>query len=389
VREGAWSDWLKVKFKAGLLQSVPGMLRFYLVRVAPVFELYASPINFDPEQPLFPISSPPGYAAELASKLGTYYTTGMVEDHGGLNNERFGEAAYLEQCQTVMRERTAMLRYELERFKEGFFFCLFDTPDRVAHMFWRGSQNGHVEREDDISPRQAIEDQYRACDAVVGEALRYADGDALFVVVSDHGMSSFERGLNLNTWLCEQGLLSLREGLKPGEEAGDLLRGVDWSRTRAYAVGLGGIYLNLKGREEQGIVEPGEAAGLRDAIAGALAGLPDTERGAVAVRSVLAREQVYRGPYADESPDLVVNFSEGYRVSWGTPLGGVPAGLFEDNERKWSGDHPVDPCLVPGVLFMNRAFREDNARLVDLAPTILAALGAPVGAAMEGNALLT
>jgi hypothetical protein len=98
IREGEWSDWLRVKFKIGLLQSVKGMVRFHLVQTDPVLELYASPVNFDPDAPMFPISSPPEYAKELTKSVGTYYTTGMVEDHGGLNNERFDESAYMEQC---------------------------------------------------------------------------------------------------------------------------------------------------------------------------------------------------------------------------------------------------------------------------------------------------
>ncbi|HWP43124.1 MAG TPA: alkaline phosphatase family protein, partial [Blastocatellia bacterium] len=113
VREGQWSDWLKVKFKTGMLQSVRGMLRFHLVQTEPVFELYASPVNFDASLPMFPISSPSDYAAELADAVGTFYTAGMVEDHGGLNNGRYDESAYMDQCQGVLREREKMMLYEL------------------------------------------------------------------------------------------------------------------------------------------------------------------------------------------------------------------------------------------------------------------------------------
>jgi predicted AlkP superfamily phosphohydrolase/phosphomutase len=390
IREGEWSDWLKVKFKVGFLQSVSGIVRFYLARLAPEFELYASPTNFDPDAPLFPISSPPEYAGELAAKLGTFYTTGMAEDHDGLNHERFGEDAYLEQCAGVLRERESMMLYELERFREGFFFCLFDTPDRLQHMFWRFREDGHPANNGDVRPEMSrvIEEHYRSCDAIVGRALEYADDQTLFIVLSDHGMSSFQRGLHLNTWLHDNGFLSLQNGVKPGEEAGDFFRGVDWNRTKAYALGLGGIYLNLKGREENGIVEANDADAIKAAIAKGLTGLRDPGRGQLAVRSVVTREQIYTGPYIDEAPDLLVNFSEGYRVSWGTPLGGVPEGLFEDNIKKWGGDHVIDPELAPGVLFMNRPFRGENVRMVDLAPTILAAFGMPKGPAMEGGSLL-
>src|SRR5262249_35304248 len=345
---------------------------------------------FDPESTLFRISAPPEYARELVNKLGTFYTTGMVEDHGGLNNGRFSEEAYLDQCEDALRERERMLLYELERLEEGLLFCLFDTPDRVQHMFWRFGDPGHPAHPGDAPPALAhvVEEHYRACDAVLGRVLPYVDERTLCIVLSDHGMNSFQRGVHLNTWLHDHGLLALRHGVVPGEEAGDCFRHVDWSRTKAYALGMGGIYLNLKGREAQGIVGGEEVAELRDSIVQGLTGLPDPERGKAAVRSVVTREQVYTGLYAAQSPDLLVNFAAGYRVSWGTALGGMPAGHFENNVKKWGGDHIIDPVLVPGVLFMNRAFREVSASLVDLAPTILGGLGVPPSPAMEGGSLL-
>ncbi|MBI4516673.1 MAG: alkaline phosphatase family protein [Deltaproteobacteria bacterium] len=385
IGEGEWSDWLRVKFKTGLLQSVRGMVRFHLVHCAPVLELYASPVNFDPEAPMFPISSPPDYARELAAQVGTFYTTGMVEDHGGLNNGRFGESAYLDHCNAVLHERERMLTYELDRFSSGLLFCLFDTPDRVQHMFWRFRNGAAAGAGAEMA--RVIEEHYRACDAVVGRALERADDETLFIVLSDHGMNSFQRGVHLNTWLHDQGLLALRSGARAGDP-GDFFHHVDWARTRAYALGLSGIYFNLKGREGQGVVEPGDAAALGASIAKGLAGLQDPAGGSQAIRAVLTRAQVYRGPYAAESPDLLVNFAAGYRVSWATALGGIPAGHFEHNLKKWAGDHIIDPCLVPGVLLMNRGFRGDAARLLDLAPTILAALGVPKGPAMEGVSLL-
>jgi predicted AlkP superfamily phosphohydrolase/phosphomutase len=193
----------------------------------------------------------------------------------------------------------------------------------------------------------------------------------------------------LNGWLLKEGLLALKAGVAPGEEAGEYLRSVDWARTKAYAVGIGSVYLNLKGREGEGIVAPDEAAALSQRIEDGLTGLKDPVTGGVAIRGATGRNAAYSGPFAAESPDLVVRFAEGYRASWTTAVGGVPADLFEDNVKRWSGDHIVDPALVPGVLLMNQPFRSEGARLVDLAPTILAALGAPRGPAMEGEELLS
>jgi predicted AlkP superfamily phosphohydrolase/phosphomutase len=387
---GRWTEWIKVRFKTGLLQGVSGMVRFLLVRLEPHLELYASPVNFDPSAALlYPISAPAEYAGELADALGPYYTTGMVEDHGGLNNGRFGEAAYLDQCAQVLAERERMLQHELARQRDGLIYCLFDTPDRVQHMFWRCTDPDHPAQR--ASPvvgfEDAIDRHYQACDAILGRVLAAVDDETLVITLSDHGFTGFRRGVHLNGWLRQEGLLALKPGVAPGEEAGDYLRSVDWARTSAYAVGIGSVYLNLRGREGEGIVAPEEAPALGARVAEGLTGLTDPATGEVAIRGVTARDAAYRGPFAGESPDLVVRFAEGYRASWSTAVGGVPEGLFEDNVRRWSGDHIVDPELVPGVLLMNRPFRTSGARLIDLAPTILAALGVPRGTAMEGEAL--
>jgi predicted AlkP superfamily phosphohydrolase/phosphomutase len=390
VQLGKWSKWLKVRFKVGMMQSVAGIMRFNLRQLDPEFELYASPINFETEEPLFPISSPQEYAHDLALKIGRYYTVGMAEDHDGLNNERFDEAAYLDQCRIVLRERRKMMEFELGRLEKGFFFCLFDTPDRLAHMFWRFTEPNHPANQGEDVSRYAhvIEEHYRECDEIVGEAMKYADEDTLFIVLSDHGMNSFQRGLNLNTWLYENGFLALKAGSRPGE-SGDFFQNVDWDQTKAFSMGLGCIFLNVKGREANGILKDGEAESVREGIVSGLTGLVDSDCGQVAVRSVVRREQVYSGPYASEAPDLIVNFSPGYRVSWDTPLGGVPQGLFANNTKKWGGDHVIDPALASGVLFMNRKFRAESPDLVDLAPTILNAFGVPKSAVMEGSDLLS
>jgi predicted AlkP superfamily phosphohydrolase/phosphomutase len=392
VHRGRWSDWLRVKFKVGAFQTVSGIVRFHLVEVEPELKLYASPVNFDPDLPPFPISSPPEYAGQLAEQIGLFHTAGMVEDHVGLGNERFGEAAFLAQCNDAWRERQAMMIHELERFDSGLFYCLYDTPDRIQHMLWRFREPEHpANRGRPPAPefRSAIEEHYRRSDDVVGRALEFADEKTLVVVLSDHGFNTFQRGFHLNKWLYDRGLLALSKDLEPGQSAGDLLRGVDWERTRAYGLGLSGLYLNLRGREAKGTVAPEEAEALKASIIRELTGLHDPERGVLAIRSVCSREQLYNGPYVREAPDLILNCAAGYRISWDSTLGGVPAGgPFEDNMKTWAGDHIIDPPLVPGVLLMNRPFRGEGANMVDLAPTLLAALGVPADPVMEGKSLL-
>jgi predicted AlkP superfamily phosphohydrolase/phosphomutase len=390
LRQGQWSEWLRLKFKVGRLQSVHGMVRFRLISVDPVLQVYASPVNFDPRLPMFPISTPWDYARELAEELGTFYTAGMVEDHTGLNNERIDEAAFLEQCDEVIAEREGMMRYALERLDEGFFFVLYDTPDRVQHMFWRFLEPDHPANRGapTIEWMHVIDDHYRRCDALVGAALEYADDDTLVVVLSDHGFGSFQRGFNTNTWLYRNGFLKLQDGLQPESGGDDLLRGIDWSATKAYALGLAGIYLNLEGREARGIVSADDAPTVARDIVKGLTGFVDRERDTVAIRSVIRRDEVYRGPFIADAPDLLLNAAPGYRVSSRTATGGISVTELEDNVRRWSGDHVIDPELIPGVLFMNRPFRERGVRMVDMAPTILDALGVPKGTEMEGESVL-
>jgi predicted AlkP superfamily phosphohydrolase/phosphomutase len=390
LSRGEWSDWLRVRFRIGALQSAAGVVRFHLTRTKPTVELHASPIGFDPDAPLFPISHPWGYAGELRRKLGIYHTLGLAEDHGGLDAGRLDEQAFLDQCRTVMVERRRMLTHELGRFEDGFLFCLFDTPDRVQHMFWRFRDPAHpanaVHRWDARYAR-AIEDHYRECDDVIGDVLGVLDEETLLLVLSDHGFTDFRREVHLNAWLRERGLLVLRAGAEPGKD--DLLRAVDWGRTQAYALGLAGIYLNVKGREGQGTVEPHRADQLAETIAGALLQARDPADARAPILRVLRSRDVYRGARSDEAPDLLVCCAPGWRVSTATALGGVPAETFSDNRRRWSGDHVVDPDSVPGVLFSNRPLAlSERPRLEDLAPTILHALGVGVAGEMEGRSLL-
>jgi predicted AlkP superfamily phosphohydrolase/phosphomutase len=408
VAEKSWSEWVRFKFKFSLLQSVTGIARFYVKQLDPQIEFYVSAMNFDPAAPMFPVSSPASYAKDIAGEIGLFSTLGMAEDHNGLNNGRFDEAAYLAQCELVIEERERLMRFELDRFTEGFFFLLYDTPDRVQHMLWRFRDPEHPGYEPDLAREYStlIEQHYARCDKLLTPVLDKVDEDSLLFVLSDHGFNTFRRAFDTNTWLWQNGLLALKAGRKPGEDAGEGFAAVDWSRSYAYAVGLGGVYLNFKGREREGILEEGtEAERVRHAIQNGLAGIPDAATDRVAVRSVSRREELYSGPYAINAPDLLVNFHLGFRVSWESAVGGFANSLIADNMRRWSGDHIVDPEAVPGILFVNRKLTPGHARagtpvlhksgeakvlphIIDLAPTILNHLEVAVPQSMEGASLL-
>ncbi len=393
VPEGKWSEWVRVKFKISMLQSISGIVRFFVRQTAPHVEFYASPVNFDPAAPIYPVAAPGEYGKELAEQIGLFSTLGMAEDHTGLNNGRFDEAAYLAQCDLVLAEREKMTFYELDRFSEGLFFVVFDTPDRVQHMFWRFRDPGHPYYDRERAPelQRSIEEHTRRYDALLAKVLERVDEHTLLVVLSDHGFGTFRRAFHTNTWLAENGLLTLQSGKQPGEELGNNFSAVDWSKTHAYALGLGGIYLNWKGREREGIVEEGNGAeSVRRAIEKGLAGIADAQTERVAIHSVSRREKIYSGAHAGDAPDLLVNFAPWFRVSWQTALGGMPRGLFEDNTRRWSGDHIIDPETVPGILFLNHPTKAHNGvpDIRDMAPTILSWLGVTRHPAMEGHSLL-
>jgi predicted AlkP superfamily phosphohydrolase/phosphomutase len=272
----------------------------------------------------------------------------------------------------------------LDRTRHGAVACVFDTTDRVQHMFYRYIDPARPEARSGRHAR-VIEDLYRDMDRVVGQTLRYVDKDTALFVLSDHGFCSFRRGINLNAWLQRNGYLALAANLT---ESGDYFEGIDWARTRAYTFGLSGVYLNLRGRERQGIVNADEAASLRAELVTKLSGLRDEETGEVAIRMTYEAAAIYRGPYLDAAPDLIVGYAPGYRASWSAAVGKVTAAVFEDNVKHWSGDHCVDPSVVPGVLFANRKMNAENAGIEDMAPTALQLFGIEIPKWMEGRPLM-
>ena len=377
LRPGEYTSWQRLRFRTAIGATASGMARFMATETGPEFSLYMTPINIDPERPALPISHPPYYAAYLASLLGSYATVGMAEDTWALNEGAIDEDAFLRQAWDIFAEREGMFLSALEHTRRGVVACVFDTSDRVQHMFYR--------RLDTADPHAgASEEMYRRMDALVGKAMAFADSDTALWVLSDHGFCAFRRGVNINAWLRDNGYLSLKNGVR---ESGSFLEGVDWSRSRAYGLGLGGFYLNMKGREAQGIVERQDAEPLKAEIIGKLAALRDDD-GAAPIRNVYATASLYRGPYLDAAPDFIVGYNEGYRCSWEGAVGKVSAQAIEDNHKAWSGDHCVDPVLVPGVLFSNRKFGAADPGIEDLAPTALNLFGVEVPAWMEGKPLL-
>jgi predicted AlkP superfamily phosphohydrolase/phosphomutase len=395
LKKGQYSRWVRLTFKLGLGMKVYGICRFYLKSISPEFRLYLSPINIDPENPALPISYPFIYSIYLAKVIGSYTTLGLAEDTWALNEGALDEKAFLEQAYLIHEEREKMLFHELEKIRKGLCVCVFDTTDRIQHMFWKYWRKESMgvweygstgESPLPHSFTGVIPDLYKRMDDLLGRVMEKVDEKTILLVMSDHGFSLFRRGVNLNTWLYQNGYLFLEEN--PGSKGSDWLRRVDWSRTRAYALGLAGLYINLKGREAMGVVKPGkEFEELKKELSRKLTGLKDEETGEVAIRRVYDSQEVYSGPYIENAPDLIIGYNKGYRASWESVTGRLDERVFKNNEKAWGGDHCIDPQLVPGVLFCNRPVQRTSPHIVDMAPTILKSLGVEIPPYFDGKSL--
>ncbi len=385
LEPGELSDWVKLSFKAILGMKVNGICRMMITEMDEHLSLYVSPINIEPDKPVMPISHPSYYSSYLEKKLGSYATLGLAEDTWALNEKVTDDRTFMTQTNDIDDEREVMLFTALDRLRKGVLVTVFDASDRINHMFWRYTEDGHPAAAgiDDPEYANAIEEQYLRNDEIVGKLMkRLGDGDVLWVM-SDHGCTSFRRGVNLNAWFLEHGYLALKEGVDGSEE---WLQSVDWSRTKAYAVGLVGIFLNIKGREEKGIVEPGEEAeALKAELKAQFDGLRDEEKDEIAINEAFDTDQLYRGPYKGNAPDLLIGYNHGYRISWDCASGVAAGSVFEDNTKAWSGDHIVDPRLVPGVFLANHPIDADDPGIIDLAPTALTLFGLRPPAHMEGR----
>jgi predicted AlkP superfamily phosphohydrolase/phosphomutase len=381
LKVGEYSEWVPVKFKAGLGFSARGIARFYLKGTSPELEVYVTPVNIDPGRPDLPISHPVTYSIYLAKLFGPYATLGLAEDTWALNEEVLDDDAFLVQAYGNHEDRERMFFDALEKTPQGLCACVFDTTDRVQHMFWRYLEDGHPAAKGH-ERREIIQELYARMDDLVGRVMKQIDDQTLLLVISDHGFKSFARCVNVNAWLHQNGYLTLKDGKT---ESGDWFEDVDWSRTRAYTMGLNGLYLNLRGREREGIVSPQEAAALKEELRAKLNGLVDSASGKVAITGMFDCEGIYAGPYVDNAPDLLVGYGAGFRASWDSVMGKVTGTIFEDNTKAWSGDHCVDPRLVPGVLFSNRKITVEKPAIVDVAPTVLQLFGLKLPGYFDGK----
>jgi predicted AlkP superfamily phosphohydrolase/phosphomutase len=388
---GVWSDWVPLVFRVNPLVAIHGYARMRLHSVQPEIGLYLSPIQFDPEHlpPGFTLSSPRGFAKELVSEYGRYKTMGWAIDTWSIQSGTLPEDAFLEDVKLTADQERRMLSGLLGG-KQRLLFHYFEFPDRVGHVFWRFRDPEHPAYDAKLAEKygDAVEQSYRTMDTIVGETAKALAPEDVLLVLSDHGFATWRRSVNYNSWLVENGYLVLkgsakRQNLEALFSRGQFWEAIDWTKSKAYAMGLGDIYVNLAGRETGGIVAAGaEYEALRDELSQRLTALADPKNGKRAVSRVFKREEVYRRFDPRLIPDLIVANLPGYRVSWQSSLGVPTESVFEDNRDVWSGDHcSLDPDLVRGVFFSSRPFRAENAGKVPGIADVTASVRALVGGA--------
>jgi predicted AlkP superfamily phosphohydrolase/phosphomutase len=371
LAEGEWSDWIRVDFEAiPYVVGISAIGRFYLQQVRPDFRLYVTPLQINPEDPAVPISTPADWAHELHQNLGYFYTQELPEDTKAFSHGIFTGEEFWEQAQSVYRERRKALDYFLSNFKEGLLFFYFSSVDQGCHMLWQYMDAQHPAFKTHEQLSQAIRVLYEEMDESLGEVLKHVDENTTLIVMSDHGFAPFYRGVNLNSWLLENGYVKLRDPSQRGKYPAFL--NVDWTETTAYAVGLNGLYINVRGRERQGIVSKGkEYQELLDKLEKELLEIVDPESGQRAITSITQTPRDFHGPFVNDGPDIVVGYARGYRSSWKNPLGQFPEEIFVDNLDAWSGDHGMDNKAVPGVLLTNQKISMESPALHDLTVAVL------------------
>lgn len=395
LREGEWSDWIELRFDAlpwGLM-PLRGAVKLFAMSLRPEFKLYASAVNFSAASPPQVFTSPDDWAEQLYAALGQFYTVGMPEETSALRDGVFDDDDYVRQVALVQEDSRAMLELALDRFAPGdATFVYLSDIDLQCHMLWRHADPkypglGHPARDPETAAAHAhhIEDFYTDVDAALGRVRERLPAGTRLIVMSDHGFQPYTRRFHLNAWLRDQGYLVLRDGKRTGRVG---LEDVDWSRSRAYGLGFNGLYLNLAGREARGSVRPEDAEALLREIAAALEAERDPETGARVVLRAYPAAEAFHGERLAEAPDLVVGYDQPYAGSDPSTLGEIGEVVVDDNTSRWSGNHLIDPSLVPGVLLVNGPVAPGEHDLTDVTVSILDHYGLPPGPGMAGRSFL-
>jgi len=397
VAERKWSHWLNFTFRINAFLKIHGIGRFCILETYPELKVYLSPINFDPRNPPLPVSFPSRFSGELAADNGLFKTLGWAHDTWSLNEEKIDEQVFLEDLFATMDQHAALLYQQLKTDPASCTVAVFTATDSVSHVFYRLIDPQHPRYDPRLAEKygDTILRTYCKMDGIIGHVLEQMDSATSLIVVSDHGFHTWRKGFNTNTWLVENGFMQLRGSEDKTKVLDDLFSqgsffpNVDWKHTQAYALGLGQVYINLKGREKLGIVDRDSAdyESIRNRLIEGLTRTVDPDNGEKVIRNVYRAEEIFKGPQASHAADLQISFQPGYRTSWQTSLGAVPAGMLVANLKKWSGDHCAsDPGDTQGIFLCNRALAARDRSIMDIAPTVLEYFDAPISDEIDGKA---
>ena len=390
VKEGEFSDWIKVRFELiPYVASVAGITRIMVKQVHPHLKLFVQPINIDPADQAMPVTYPAELGGEIASYIGPFWTKGLPSDTKAFDLKIFRDEDYVSQAELILQDQLALFDYEWAQFskqKSGLFYFYISSTDQDAHMLWRNMDETHpMHGESDVRYSGYIQELYERMDELVGRVLPAADDKTLLVVCSDHGFAQFGRQFHLNTWLRDQGYLVIKDSEKAKERTG--VDDVDWDQTVAYGIGFNGLYLNMQGREERGVVSPEKAPEIAARITKELEAISDPETGQRPVHKVYARNAMYSGDRIEEMPEMLVGYTPGYRCANDSLLGETVQSIIDVNPLAWGGDHSMAPELVPGSLFLSRQIAKSDPNIVDLPVTILEFFGIGKPEQMTGRSL--
>jgi len=405
---GQWSEFYDLTFDLNWLLKVHAITRVRLVKVQPYFELLVNVLDIDPRQPPFwqAVSSPPDFATELAHDCGLFETYGWPTLTMPFKDKKIEPEVLLEDVEFTERWRENLTHNRLDRDDWRCLMSVFSTTDRVQHMTYQFYDPEHPLYAPEVAAREteffgerirlsdAIPAIYRQMDRIIGDVEAKLRPDDTLFVISDHGFQTFRRQVHLNNWLAENGYLAIKPGLSKSNK--ENLGFVDWKNTKAYALGLGFIYLNLEGREPQGIVARDDARALIDELKAKLLAATDPETGERFCTEVYVPRDIHEGQHLALEADVIPGFRPPYRVGWSTSGGGlyaqdqqgvwVPGPICTNNDSNWSGDH-VSMALpeVAGVFFSNRKVKipPEGVRALQIAPTALTLLGVTVPPEMD------
>jgi hypothetical protein len=339
LSEGKWSPILELTFKMSMLVKVVVLTRAILTQSRPNVRLYLLPLQIHPLHSPWRYATPPNFVKETWKTCGPFLTIGWPQDTTGLEDGCMNDEHFIELCTSIDDQRERVLMHHLTHFREGLHATVFDTLDRIQHMFWRDRMD-------------VVEKWYFQLDALVGKVeaqlKKHTSGPVNLLIVSDHGFTNFDHKVHLNRWLIDRGYLTPKDVNESGK-----FQEIDWARTQAYAIGLNSLYLNLSRREGQGTVSHEEKEVVLDRIKQELLTWQVLD-GRSAIRRVVSQEEAFAGPYAQYGPDALIGYAPGFRASSQTGLGGWEKDAIQVNTDHWGGDHCIDSEAVPGSLFSSQ-----------------------------------